>query len=262
MSGAGMSGAGMILRRFLWLCGSVAVAAGLVLVWQAVTAARLVNPVFLPSPQATWAALMRGFARGDLWGLWGQTVGRMLIGWLLASLLGIALGAVIGSSRSLRAYLGGILEFIRPLPASAVVPVAITLLGLTEGMTLTVIAFGAVWPTLLATVHGFATVDPLLVEVSRSLRMSRIAVITKIALPNSLPDILAGMRLSVTIALILTVVGEMLASRPGLGSSIMLASRMFQSPQIYAGVILLGLTGYVAAVLLNMAEARLLRWRR
>lgn len=252
----------MMLKRLLWLAGSLLVAAAIVGIWQAVTAAGLVSKVFLPSPGATWEAIWSGLTTGNLWSLWGSTVARMVVGWLLASLLGIVIGAVIGLFPGLRAYLGGILEFIRPLPASAVVPVAISILGLTEKMTLTVIAFGAVWPTLLATVHGFSSVEPLLYEVSRTLRMPRMAVALKIALPNSLPDIISGMRLSVTVALILTVVGEMLASRPGLGSSIMLASRMFQSADIYAGVILLGLTGYASALLLNAVEARVLRWRQ
>lgn len=251
----------MRAQQLLWVAGSTLFAAFLVLCWQLVASSGLVNKVFLPSPVATWQALVNGFAAGDLLGRWGATVQRMIVGWLLASLIGVAIGAVIGSSPRLKAYLSGILEFIRPLPASAVVPVAIAFLGLSEQMVLAVIAFGAVWPTLLATVHGFSSVEPLLYEVSQTLRMPRWAVVFKIALPNSLPDILAGMRISVTVALILTVVGEMLASRPGLGSSIMLASRMFQAPNIFAGVVLLGLTGYVSALVLNMIEARVLRWR-
>ena len=128
-------------------------------------------------------------------------------------------------------------------------------------MVLAVIAFGALWPTLLATVHGFAAVEPCLYDVSRALRMSRLAVIWKIALPSSLPDILAGMRLSLTVSLILAVVGEMLASRTGLGRAILMAARLFHAPDLYAGVALLGALGYVTAQGLFAVEARLLRWR-
>jgi sulfonate transport system permease protein len=126
---------------------------------------------------------------------------------------------------------------------------------------LTVTAFAALWPTLLATVHGFAAVEPRLEEVSRILRMSRLSFILKIALPNALPDIIAGMRLSLTYSLILSVVGEMLAGRDGLGSWILTSSRFFRAPDVFAGVILLGAIGYVSAVLINTAEKRLLRWR-
>ena len=124
-----------------------------------------------------------------------------------------------------------------------------------------VIGFGALWPMLLATVHGFAAVEPRLYEVSRALGMSRLSVIFKIGLPSSMPDILAGMRLGLTIALILSVVGEMLTGRDGLGNWILLAARSFRAPDLYAGVILLGLLGYVSAQMLALAESRLLRWR-
>jgi ABC-type nitrate/sulfonate/bicarbonate transport system permease component len=128
-------------------------------------------------------------------------------------------------------------------------------------MVLAVIAFGALWPMLLATVHGFAAVEPRLYQVSRALGLSRASIIWKIALPSAMPDILAGMRIGLTIALILAVVGEMLASRPGLGQALLLAARSFQSADLYAGVVLLGLIGYGSSVLLSAAESRLLRWR-
>jgi ABC-type nitrate/sulfonate/bicarbonate transport system permease component len=192
---------------------------------------------------------------------WLGTVERMVYGWLLASLGGIALGAIIGVSERARAFLQPSLEFMRPLPASAVIPLAISLLGLSDAMVLAVIAFGAIWPMLLATVHGFAATEPRLYEVSRSLGLSRTAFIFKIALPSSMPDILAGMRLGLTIALILAVVGEMLASRDGLGNWIFLAARTYHAPDLFAGVILLGVTGFVSAVALSLAESWLLKWR-
>jgi ABC-type nitrate/sulfonate/bicarbonate transport system permease component len=185
----------------------------------------------------------------------------MIYGWLLASLVGIVIGAMIGVSARARAYVEPTLEFLRPLPASAMMPVAIALLGLTDLMVLAVIAFGALWPMLLATVHGFAAVEPRLYQVSRALALSRTEVIWKIALPSAMPDILSGMRVGLTIALILAVVGEMLASRPGLGQAILLAARSFQAADLYAGVILLGLIGYVSGTALSLIERRLLRWR-
>ncbi len=86
----------------------------------------------------------------------------MSLGWISASLAGVALGGLIGSSASARALIGPTLEFLRPLPASAVIPVAIAMFGLTPGMAIGVIAFGSIWPMLLATVHGFAHVEPRL----------------------------------------------------------------------------------------------------
>ncbi len=249
------------LNRVTWLLASIGVGLVFILFWYAVARARLVSPVFLPGPDRAWDALVYGLTEGDLLAKTAATVERMIYGWLLASLVGIVLGAMIGVSQVLRAYVEPTLEFLRPLPASAMMPVAIALLGLTNAMVLAVIAFGALWPMLLATVHGFAAVEPRLYQVSRALGLSRREVIWKIALPSAMPDILSGMRVGLTIALILAVVGEMLASRPGLGQAILLAARSFQSADLYAGVILLGAIGYVSGTLLSLVEARLLRWR-
>jgi sulfonate transport system permease protein len=249
------------LARWLWRLGSFAVGVLFVWLWQKIADARLVSPVFLPGPDKAWAALVRGFQSGVVQPKLIGTVQRMIFGWLLASLLGVALGTMIGVSPWARKVFGPTLEFLRPLPSSAIIPLAIALFGLSESMVLGVIGFGALWPMLLSTVHGFAAVEPRLYEVSRALRMSRRAVIFKIALPSSMPDILAGMRLGLTISLILAVVGEMLTGRDGLGNWILLAARSFRAPDLYAGVILLGLLGYVSAQLLALAESRLLRWR-
>jgi sulfonate transport system permease protein len=240
---------------------SVAVFLVLIALWQEICVERWISPVFLPGPDRTLDALWRGLTEGNLVGALGSTVERMVYGWLLASMLGVALGTLIGSSRAARRYLGPTLEFLRPIPASAVIPVAIAFLGLSNKMVLGVIAFGTIWPMLLATVHGFADIEPRLIEVSRALRLTRLDLIWKIALPNALPDILAGMRLGLTIALILAVVGEMLASQEGLGLDILLASRAFRSADLFAGVALLGFTGYVSNLALQIVERRVLRWR-
>jgi sulfonate transport system permease protein len=244
-----------------WRAGSFAVAAGLIGLWQAIANLRLVSPVFLPGPDRAFAAMVRGFASGELWSKLSGTLQHMAYGWFAASIAGIALGAMIGSSRTMRSYVAPSLEFLRPLPVSAIIPVAIALLGLTESMALSVIAFGAIWPMLLATVHGFAAVEPRLYEVARSLQLSRLAVIFKIALPSASPDILSGMRLSLTVALILSVVCEILAGLDGLGHWVLLSARSFRSADLFAGVILLGAIGYLTAQGMSLAEKRLLKWR-
>jgi ABC-type nitrate/sulfonate/bicarbonate transport system permease component len=245
-----------------WRIASFVVAAGFVGLWQLIANLRLVSPVFLPGPDRAWASLVRGFTAGDLGSKLLGTLEHMAYGWFLASIVGIALGAVIGSSRSMRSYIAPSLEFLRPLPVSAIIPVAIALFGLTQAMALFVIAFGAIWPMLLATVHGFAAVEPRLYEVARSLHMSRLAIIFKVALPSAAPDILAGMRLSLTVALILSVVCEILAGLDGLGHSVLLSARAFRSADLFAGVMLLGVIGYSTALMMSLAEARILRYRR
>jgi ABC-type nitrate/sulfonate/bicarbonate transport system permease component len=128
-------------------------------------------------------------------------------------------------------------------------------------MVLAVVAFGAMWPVLLATVHGVASVHLRLREVARALQLSRTAFVLKIGLPNALPDILAGMRLSMTISLIVAVVGEMIASQSGLGQAILLAARSFRASELFAGIALLGLIGFLSNALLALTERRLLKWQ-
>jgi sulfonate transport system permease protein len=247
--------------RIAWALASMAVGVVLILLWQIIADMKILSPAFFPGPDRTWKALTRAAASGDLAPRIYATVWRMLVGWALASGLGVALGSLIGSSPRLRRLLGPTLEFLRPLPASATIPIFIVLLGLSNAMVLSVVAFGALWPMLLGTIHGFEAVEPQLYEVARVLHLSKTSVIIKIALPSALPDILSGLRLGLTVALILTVVCEMLVGVDGIGSWTLISARAFRSPDLYAGVFLLGLIGYLGASILTLVSDRLLAWK-
>ena len=205
---------------------------------------------------------MSGFDGGELTQLTSATVERMIYGWVLASLAGIAIGALIGSSRIAREYVAPMLEIVRPVPVSAFMPVVMAFLGLTGTMVLVVIAIGSIWPVLLATVHGVSSVEPRLVEVGQSLRLSRLKTLWKITLPNAQADILAGMRIGLTVALILAVIGEMLTSENGLGWICLQAARAYHSADLFAGVIVLGVIGLVSNLALQAIERHVLRWKR
>lgn len=251
----------MTRRRVADAAASLAVLALLVAAWWAVSHGGWISGVFLPTPEATWASLRDGLAGGELLDFTASTLSRMLLGFLLAGALGVALGVWVGTSAALRAWVGPTLEFLRPLPASAVMPLAIAIWGLSGGMVLAVVAFGAMWPVLLGTVHGLAAVHPRLREVAAALQLSRAAFVIKIGLPNALPDILAGLRLAMTVSLIVSVVGEMIASQPGLGQAILLAARAFRASELFAGIVLLGAIGFASNALLALAERRLLAWQ-
>ena len=130
--------------RAAWLAGSFLVFLLMLAAWEGIAAARWVSPVFLPAPSAALAALAEGFAEGTTPRSLAATLERMLYGWLVASGLGVALGCAIGISPLARSLLQPTLEFLRPLPAPAIVPVAIAFLGLSQSMVVAVIAFGAV----------------------------------------------------------------------------------------------------------------------
>ena len=248
--------------RCIWrFVGSAAVALALIGLWQLGADAGLISPVFFPGPDRSFGTLWEQLHEPEFWHAFGETLRRMALGFVSAALIGIAAGALIGLSRNLRDYVEPTLELIRPLPASAVIPVFVLLIGLNERMIIAVIAFASLWPVLLGTVHGFKTVEPRLIEVSRLLHLSPLALIFKIALPNAMPDIFAGLRLALTVSLILAVVTEMLSGMPGLGHNIIMAARSFRSADLYAGIIVLGAIGYLTNIALERLERHVLRWR-
>lgn len=249
------------MSNWLIRLGSVLVALSIFALWQFVTQDGLVQPIFLPSPLATIANLWRGLTHGDLLALTITTMERMFYGWMLASLGGIVLGALIGLSQQARYWLTPTLELLRPLPATTLLPIGIALFGLQPRMLLGVIAFGAIWPVLLPTIHGFSAIEPRLHEVARNLGVSPLAFAFKFGLPNALPEVVGGMRLSLTACLIITVVGEMVTAQEGLGTTIMMAARSFRSTDLYAGIILLGLVGMANSGLLALIERIATPWR-
>jgi sulfonate transport system permease protein len=241
--------------------GAVLFACGLLATWQVLSDLRLISPVFFPPPSRAASELVSRLADGSAYPSIASTCLRMLFGWACASILGVVLGALIGSSRIGRDYLEPTLEFVRPLPASAIIPVAILFFGLTNQMSIAVIAFGAIWPVLLSSVYGFSAIQGRLQEVSAVLGLSRSDYLRKIAIPSAMPDILSGIRVSLAISLILAVVTEMQASLPGIGRDIFMAQRSFRSVDLYAGLILLGVIGFTVNYALLVFEKCALRWR-
>lgn len=247
--------------RLLWFLASLGFLAVALLLWKLAADAKLINPLWFPGPDRTFKVLYDWFSTGEVWDPLGKTVWRMFAGWIAATVAGVILGAAIASTRLGRELFEPSVEFVRPLPASAVLPPAILVLGLSNAMIVFVVAFGSVWPILLGAIHGFKSVDPRLTEVSRMLRLSAWDRAWKVLLPNALPDIFAGMRVSIAIALIITVASEMLSSQPGLGHYMLIAARAFRSAEIFAGIVVLGVLGYATNTAMQKLEDWLLRWR-
>lgn len=241
---------------------ALAFAASLILLWQLLASLQLISPLFFPSPGRTAMALWNQAVDGLLWGPMLATIERMAWGWLMASTAGVVLGALIAGVPLVHRMLHPLLEFMRPLPASAIIPVAILAFGLSSTMSVMVIAFGSVWPVLLSSVQGFSSVDERLREVARALRLSTLARCWKIDLPSALPGILSGARVGLAIALILAVVTEMQASLTGIGQSILMAQRSFRTPDLYAGVVMLAVIGFVTSAGLMAIEKRVLTWQQ
>lgn len=230
------------------------------LLWQFFAQREWINPLWFPSPGDTLKTLWSLISTGEMILAVGDTLRRMVGGFLAACVLGVAMGGAIASSRLLRRLLEPTAEFLRPMPASALIPVVILVLGYSEKMIIAVVVLGAIWPILLASIHGFRSLDPRLMEVAAVLQMSPWTRAMKMQLPNALPDIFSGIRISISIALIVTVAAEMLSSQPGVGYLMLMGARSFQSTEVFSGVLVLGVIGFATNILLIRVERFVVRW--
>jgi ABC-type nitrate/sulfonate/bicarbonate transport system permease component len=185
---------------------------------------------------------------------------RLLAGYSVAAVLGIGLGLAIGQSRAVRAVVEPILEFLRAVPPPVLVPILILFAGIGHTMKVLVIVAGAIWPILLNTVEGVRAVDEVLSDTARSYRVRGLARVRHLVLRSASPQIVAGLRQALSIAVILMVISEMFASSEGLGFTIVQFQRSFAIPEMWSGIILLGLLGVALSLLFRAVENRVLSW--
>lgn len=250
-----MSTAGIALR--------VSVLGGLAVAWQLLA--------LLARDSVSWPLFTDVLAR--LWSAWvtdpaawtdalAPSLARLLAGWAGAVAVGIAAGTALGLSATAREYLGPAVSFLRAIPPPALLPLFIVLLGIGDGMKAAVIGFGAVWPILLNTADGVASVDPLQRDTARAYRIGFRDQLLRILLPAAAPKIFAGLRISLSLAVILMVISEMIATVDGVGFALVQAQRSFRTLDVWAVIVLLGIIGYVLNAALASVEGRALRWHR
>jgi ABC-type nitrate/sulfonate/bicarbonate transport system permease component len=187
---------------------------------------------------------------------------RLGLGYGIACLVGIAAGLALGLSATLRRAADPVVQFLRAIPPPALIPFGILVLGVGTSMKVFIIAFVCVWPVLLNTVDGVSGVDPTLRETSRVYRVPRRDAILHVMLPAASPQIAAGMRTSLSLALILMVISEMVASTNGIGYFVLQAQRSFSITEMWSGILLLGMLGYALNAIFVLVERRVLRWHR
>ena len=192
----------------------------------------------------------------------GPSLQNFGTGLLIAVVLGIGAGLALGLLPRLYTALQPILEFLRAVPGVAILPVMLFIFGIGPSMKVAVIAFGALWPILLNTVDGIRGVDGLVREVSRSYRLRPADHIFRVLLPAASPQIISGIRLSVSLGVILIVASEYIASTEGIGYVELQSSRLFQMDTMWAALLILGVLGYAVNVLFRFVEHIVLRWHR
>jgi ABC-type nitrate/sulfonate/bicarbonate transport system permease component len=187
---------------------------------------------------------------------------RMALGFGLAVLLGVGGGLLLGSSPVVDRLAEPMVEFLRAIPPPLLIPFAILGLGIGTQMKVAVIAAGCVWPILLNTIDGVRGTEPTLLETSRVYGVGRWDVLRSVVLPAASPRIFAGLRIALSLALILMVISELQASTNGIGFFVLQAQRSFAIPEMWSGILLLGLLGYLINGGFALLERRLLRWHR
>ncbi|MSP38072.1 MAG: ABC transporter permease [Deltaproteobacteria bacterium] len=246
-------------RKFNWL-GWLAFAA-LLLLWELAARSTPKLQLYFPPVSQIFSALGQALSAGPVARHLGVTVGRFLEGYLLSAALAVTLGVVLGYIKFLHGLFETVIEFLRPMPSVAIIPVAILLLGIGDAMIVAVTVYATLWPILINTIDGVRRVEPTLIDTGRTFGLKRRQILRQIILPGAAPYIVTGLRIGLSIALILVTTAEMIAGSKGLGFFILDEERAMNSANMYGGIVLVALLGYLLNRLFLLGEARALRWR-
>jgi ABC-type nitrate/sulfonate/bicarbonate transport system permease component len=213
-----------------------------------------------PPISETLSTLLDQLGESRFW----EAVGNTLEGWALglgiAAGLAIPIGIVIGSSRLLYRATRGLIEFLRPIPSVALIPLAILIYGTGLQSKVFLAAFASFWQVLVATLYGVQDVDPVATDTARSFGFSRPQRLLRVTLPSAVPYIATGIRIASAVSLILTVTAELVIGAAGLGRSINLARSGGNEELMYALILATGVLGLLLNTVLQLVERRVLHW--
>jgi ABC-type nitrate/sulfonate/bicarbonate transport system permease component len=230
----------------------------LLLAWEA--AGRGMSNVYLPPLSSVLQAFVDDWLFDATEAHLLQSLWRFAVGYLVGSALGILLGVAIGASRRIADYLDPTLEFLRALPAVAIIPVAVLLFGLGSTMRVSVIVFGVLFPVLVNTAVGVRSTRQERIDSARMYGLSRLAVVRRVMVPSALPMISAGLRVGLPIALIMMVVSELIGGGNGIGFYLIQRQSLFDTSGMLAAILILGVLGNLVNAAYAALESRFLSW--
>ncbi|GGL10244.1 ABC transporter permease [Mangrovihabitans endophyticus] len=220
----------------------------------------VVNGRFLPPFSTMARALGSELATANFWTALGQTLGGWAAGLALAMIAGLVVGVIVGSVPFLRAVTASTVEFLRPIPSVALIPLVVLMYGSRPQSALVLVVYASFWQVLVQVLYGVADVDPVVRDTARSYRFSRWSIVRTVVWPTALPYVVTGFRLAAAVALILEITAELIIGVPGLGRSIGVAQSSGAVAQTYALVIVVGLIGVAVNASARAVERRVLRW--
>jgi ABC-type nitrate/sulfonate/bicarbonate transport system permease component len=229
--------------------------------WQVAVDLGVLDAMFLPSPRSIAGALYGIAAGGELREHLAQSLGRLALGWSIGTAAGLVAGFAMGLSSLVRAVSLATVSAFFPIPKIALLPLFILWLGIGEASKVATIALGVFFPTTIATFSSIDGVPRNLIRMAQSFNVPPLAILRKIVFPGALPGILAGFRITTSIALLLLVAAEMIGAEHGIGAFIVFAGNVMLTDQLLAGVVILSVLGLTFNAVLTAIERRFLRWR-
>ncbi|RMT76503.1 taurine ABC transporter permease TauC [Pseudomonas viridiflava] len=243
---------------------SVATLVGLLTLWWAVTAAQWIDPLFLPPPSAVlekaWLLLTKGYMDSTLWQHLGASLQRIGLGLGAAILTAIPVGIAIGHNRIAQGILDPLIEFYRPIPPLAYLPLIVIWFGIGEFSKVLLIYLAIFAPIAIATATGVRTVDPARVRAAQSLGATRWQLIRYVILPSALPDILTGVRIGLGVGWSTLVAAELIAATSGLGFMVQSAAQFLVTDVVVLGILVIAIIAFVMELSLRALQRRLVPW--
>jgi ABC-type nitrate/sulfonate/bicarbonate transport system permease component len=233
---------------------------GFLATWELIPRLGLIDERFLPPASEVIAALVVDFGLTAFWVAVGETMKAWFLGLLMAVAAAVLLGFIIGSSDFLRKATNSTIEFLRPIPSVALIPLAVLLFGVKIESSLLLIVYASFWQVLIQVLYGVADVDMVANNTAKTYGLGRMARIRYVVFPTALPYLMTGVRLAAAVALVLAITAELVIGSPGLGREIALAQSGGAISGMYALVLATGLIGVLINTLMRQIEKRILGW--
>jgi ABC-type nitrate/sulfonate/bicarbonate transport system permease component len=234
----------------------------LIILWEILPRYGILYARYFPPFSIVVGAFWEGVRSGEILKHTAISISRAFRGYLLAILIGVTLGTLTGTIRWLSDLLEITVECLRPMPSVALVPIAILLFGTSDNYNISIITFGCTWPIFVNTYEGTKSIDTQWIDTARVYGATRFDLLRKVIVPAALPYIVSGLRISLGTSIIIVTVTEMLASFKGLGYFIMETYNAYQIPQMYAGIVTIGVVGYGLNWLFLTAGDRFMAWHK
>jgi ABC-type nitrate/sulfonate/bicarbonate transport system permease component len=241
---------------------SIASPIALLLLWECAARTGLIDTRFFPAPSSIFHALLTLAGTGELWRHTSASLQRLALGFLVGGIPALILGIIMGLNRAIYAIFEPLIAATYPIPKSSILPLVLLIFGLGEGSKIFMVAVGVFFPVAINATAGVHEINQIYLDVGRNFRASRWNTFRTIALPGALPFIMTGIKLGVGMGLVLIAVAEMMGAKSGLGYMIWAAWETFSVEQMYVGLFVIAIIGFVLSLILNEIEKRVVPWKR